>query len=121
MNRRRLKNRSASAASFSSAGASSAYPAGTLKYSVGGTSFSAASVFGNSGGAGRPSSMWIVPPLNSARFRLWLPPNVWLHGSQSTSIGGSSARNGQIAWSIAWFEHSIRWVLMTPFGVAGRS
>ena len=25
----------------------------------------------------------------------WLPPKVWFHGSQSTSTGGSSARNGE--------------------------
>ena len=47
---------------------------------------------------------------------LWFPPNVWLHGSQSTSTGGSSARNGQMSSSAAWFEHIIRCVLMTPLG-----
>ena len=31
--------------------------------------------------------------------------------------GGFSARNGQ-TWAIAcWFEHSMRWVLITPFGM----
>ena len=49
-------------------------------------------------------------------FTLWLPPNVWLHGSQSTTTGGSSARNGQ-TWRIAcWLAHSIRCVVVTAFG-----
>ena len=29
----------------------------------------------------------------STRLKLWLPPKVWFHGSQSTSTGGSSATN----------------------------
>ena len=32
-----------------------------------------------------------VPPLVSTRFTLWLPPKVWLHGSQSTITGRSAA------------------------------
>ena len=46
----------------------------------------------------------------------WLPPKVWFHGGQSTSTGGSSAMNCSAARIIAWLEHSMRWVLMTPFG-----
>src|ERR1035437_5152060 len=48
-------------------------------------------------------------------LKLWLLPKVWLHGSQSTTTGGSSATKAKPAPIIAWFEHSIRWVLMTPF------
>ena len=50
-------------------------------------------------------------------LKLWLLPNVWLHGSQSTITGGRSARNGQPATIAAWFAQSIRCVLTTPFGV----
>ena len=49
-------------------------------------------------------------------LKLWLPPKVWLHGSQSTTTGGSSATKAKPAPIIAWFEHSMRWVLMTPLG-----
>ena len=50
-------------------------------------------------------------------LKLWLPPKVWFHGSQSTITGGSSATKQKPAAIIAWFEHSMRWVLMTPFGL----
>src|SRR5580658_8985602 len=43
-------------------------------------------------------------------------PNVWFHGSQSISTGGSSARKARPARIIAWLAHSIRWVLITPLG-----
>src|ERR1039458_1622523 len=49
-------------------------------------------------------------------LKLWLLPKVWLHGSQSTTTGGSSATKHKPAAIIAWFEHSMRWVLMTPLG-----
>ena len=50
-------------------------------------------------------------------LKLWFPPNVWLHGSQSTTTGGRVANRGQ-SWRMAcWFEQSIRWVLTTPFGL----
>src|ERR1022692_3229142 len=49
-------------------------------------------------------------------LKLWLLPKVWLHGSQSTSTGGSSATKAKPAAIIAWFEHSMRWLLMTPLG-----
>ena len=49
-------------------------------------------------------------------LKLWLPPNVWLHGSQSTTTGGSSCTKAKPAASIAWLAHSMRWVLITPFG-----
>ena len=48
--------------------------------------------------------------------KLWLPPKVWFHGSQSTITGGSSPRKARPARIIAWLPHSMRWVLMTPFG-----
>ena len=41
---------------------------------------------------------------------------MWFHGSQSQSTGGSSARNGITLRIISWFEHSMRCVLITPFG-----
>ena len=47
---------------------------------------------------------------------LWLPPKVWFHGSQSTSTGGVSPRLGKHCRIICWLLHSIRWVLITPFG-----
>src|SRR6186713_1190766 len=49
--------------------------------------------------------------------KLWLPPAVWFHGSQQHSTGGSAARKRKWERIITWFEHSIRWVLMTPFGL----
>ena len=70
----------------------------------------------NSAGTGLPSSMCSVPPNASTWPRLWLPPNVWLHGSQSTSTGGSARMNGHTWPSACWLEHSIRCVLITPFG-----
>ena len=54
-------------------------------------------------------------------LKLWLLPKVWLQGSQSTTTGGSSATKAKPAAIIAWFEHSMRWVLMTALGVAGRA
>ena len=60
--------------------------------------------------------MYSVPPKARTWPRLWLPPNTWLQGSQSASTGASSRRNGQICPSACWFEHSIRWVVTTPFG-----
>ena len=61
--------------------------------------------------------MYSVPPDVSIMFRLWLPPKVWLHGSQSTITGRSAARNGHTWRIICWLADSIRWVLSTPFGV----
>src|SRR5581483_8439507 len=46
----------------------------------------------------------------------WLPPKVWFHGGQSTKTGGSSAMKARLSRIIAWFEHSMRWVLITPLG-----
>ena len=78
---------------------------------------SAATVRSNSAGVGPPSSMYIVPPSASTWPRLWLPPKVWLQGSQSTFTGGSARRNGHTWLCACWLERSIRWVLTTPFGV----
>ena len=65
-----------------------------------------------------PSSIYKVPPWRITILKLWLPPKVWFHGSQSISTGADSARNGQ-HWRIAcWFEHIMRWVLITPLGRA---
>jgi hypothetical protein len=55
--------------------------------------------------------------LRSARLKLWLPPKVWLQGSQSTSTGGRSSRKGQAWASACWFEQSMRWLLITPLGL----
>jgi hypothetical protein len=46
-----------------------------------------------------------------------LEPNVWLHGSQSTITGGSSFTKARLVASIAWFEVSMRFVLITALGV----
>src|SRR3954447_7559506 len=47
----------------------------------------------------------------------WLPPAVWCQGDQSTRTGGSSSKYANCETSIAWFEHHMRWVLITAFGV----
>ena len=49
-------------------------------------------------------------------LKLWLLPKVWLQGSQSTTTGGSSLTKAKPDPSIAWFEHSMRCVLMTALG-----
>jgi len=48
--------------------------------------------------------------------KLWLPPKVWLHGSQSTTTGGSSSSSGQFSAMACWLAQIIRWVLATPLG-----
>src|SRR5919107_5940638 len=85
---------------------------------VGAISVRLETVIGISGGAGRPASMYSVPPRLRIRLKLWLPPNVWFHGSQSTSTGGVPAVNGQICASDCWFAASIPCVLITPLGSA---
>jgi hypothetical protein len=48
--------------------------------------------------------------------KLWLPPKVWFHGSQSTSTGGASASTGML-WAICcWLAHHMPWVLITALG-----
>src|ERR1700704_5891798 len=47
----------------------------------------------------------------------WLPPAVWGPGDPDTRTGGSSAKNASCERIIAWFEHHMRWVLITAFGV----
>ena len=69
-----------------------------------------------SSGVGLPSSTWRDPPLQSTRLKLWLPPKVWLQGSQSSTTGGRSRRKGHATWMAAWLEQIMRWVLMTPLG-----
>src|SRR3954467_2713234 len=85
---------------------------------VGAISVRLRTVIGISGGAGRPASMYIVPPRLRIRLKLWLPPNVWFHGGQSTSTGGVSFVNGQTGASDCWLADSIPCVLMTPLGIA---
>jgi len=91
-------------------------PRGTLKYSVGETSRSVATVRSMRPGAGLPSSITSVPPWNRTRLKLWLAPKVWLQGSQSTTTGGRARRKGQSVTIASWFEQSIRWVVITPLG-----
>src|SRR5207245_9498574 len=40
----------------------------------------------------------------------------WRRPGQSTITGGRSSTKGQACASICWFAHSMRWVLITPFG-----
>src|SRR5262245_11057465 len=47
----------------------------------------------------------------------WLPAAVWCHGAQSTITGGSSRKYANWLAIIAWFEHHMRWVLITAFGM----
>ncbi len=47
---------------------------------------------------------------------LWLPPKVWLQGSQSRITGRSCSRKGQTSRIICWFADHMPWVTMTPFG-----
>ena len=47
---------------------------------------------------------------------LWLPPNVWFHGSQSTSTGGASPSTGMDCHICCWLAHHMPCVLMTPLG-----
>ena len=49
-------------------------------------------------------------------LKLWLPPKVWFHGSQSTITGGWSVRKVQAAAALSWLAHIMRWVLITPLG-----
>ncbi|MCY1556895.1 hypothetical protein D9M68_936950 [compost metagenome] len=48
---------------------------------------------------------------------LWLPPNVWFQGSQSTSTRGLSASTGIDAIICCWLAHHMRWVLITALGI----
>src|SRR6185295_4527563 len=54
--------------------------------------------------------------LRRIRLKLWLAPNAWLQGNQSTMTGGESSRNGQHCAMLCWLAHSIRWVVITPLG-----
>ncbi len=47
---------------------------------------------------------------------LWLPPKVWFHGSQSSSTGGASPKQGKVCSSICWLLHSMRCVVVTALG-----
>ena len=67
-------------------------------------------------GVGLPSSMYSDPPLASTSPRLWLPPKVWFQGSQSSSTGGSLARNGMDCRSIAALLQHMRLVVITALG-----
>src|SRR3954467_7246581 len=94
-------------------------PRGTLKYTVGITLRRLASDAANRPGAGLPPSIYRVPPLRSTRLKLWLAPNVWLHGSQSriTNSPCACSRNDQVCALACWLDVSMRWVLITAFGV----
>ena len=58
---------------------------------------------------------------SSTMFTSWLPPNVWLHGSQSTITGGSSARNGHACRIICWLAASMPVRVQHPLRGAGRA
>src|ERR1700704_700662 len=94
-------------------------PRGTLKYTVGITLRRLASDAANSPGAGLPPSIYSVPPLRSTRLKLWLAPKVWLQGSQSriTRSLWALSRNDQVCALACWLDVSLRWVLITAFGV----
>src|ERR1700691_1329400 len=47
---------------------------------------------------------------------LWLPPAVWFHGIQSTTIGGASLKNRKPCKIICWLLQIMRCVLITAFG-----
>src|SRR6185503_17311249 len=49
--------------------------------------------------------------------RSLLPPAVWCHGAQSTISGGSSCIQESTWLTICWFEHHMRCVLITAFGL----
>src|SRR5678815_2859996 len=60
--------------------------------------------------------MYRDPPWVNTIPRLWLPPKVWFHGSQSSSTGGSLARKG-IDWiSMTALLQHMRLVVMTALG-----
>ncbi len=88
-----------------------------MKYQVGAISRRLRTVVSIAPGSGLPSSMNSEPPLNSTSPKSLLPPAVWCHGAQSTSTGGSSWKKASTLRIIAWFEHHMRWVLITAFGV----
>jgi hypothetical protein len=83
---------------------------------VGATSRRLPKVWSINPGAGRPASMYSVPPVLRTRLKLWLPPNVWLQGSQSTMTGRRALENGHSCAFACSFEQSMRCVVMTPFG-----
>jgi hypothetical protein len=114
--RMRAKTARARSSSASSAGSAISKPRGTLNHSVGCTSRRLRMLLSTSPGAGRPSSMYSVPPCDSTRSRLWLPPKVWLQGSQSTSTGFSCSRKRHTWAIICMLAHSMRWVLITTLG-----
>ena len=73
-------------------------------------------VSSNRSGVGRPVSRYSVPPNFSTVFMVWLPANVWLHGSQSRNTGGSCSTKGHRRPFAAMFETSIRCVVITALG-----
>ena len=61
--------------------------------------------------------MYSVPPVVMIMLMSWLPPNVWLHGSQSTMTGRALVRNGHTCSIICMLAVSIRCVFSTPLGI----
>ncbi len=84
-NRSREKRCAANAGSASRCGTSAAYPAGTLKYDVGAPSRRFVTVVRADAGPGGRRRRRACRRDYRTRLTLWLPPNVWLQGSQSTS------------------------------------
>ena len=61
--------------------------------------------------------MYSDPPLLSTSPMLWLPPNVWFQGNQSSSTGGSFAMKGMDCRSIAALLQHMRLVMITALGL----
>ena len=91
-------------------------PRGTLKWKFGRTSRRLATVFSIRPGTGRPSSTQRLPPWASTMWKLWLPPKVWLQGSQSSRRSWWRVRKGQACAICFWLAQSMRWLLTTTLG-----
>ena len=72
-------------------------------------------------GVGSPSSTYSVPAWRSAIPSTRLPPRPWLHGSQSTSTGGWSSRNGHACATPCSIAPIMPCVTTTPFVSPRRS
>src|SRR4051812_38099658 len=60
--------------------------------------------------------MYSDPPWVNTMPRLWLPPKVWFHGSQSSSTGGSVARNGMDWGNLTALLQHMPLVVITALG-----
>ena len=90
--RENTASRSSTSASIASASMPNAI--GAEPKACGRTSLRLAIVVWNRPGIGRPSSMWNVPPSDSTLLKFTLPPEMWLHGIQSSACAISSGSSG---------------------------